>query len=68
MVRNLVFSRELNDRSHPTWQYFLGMDYFEHRAPCDPTLIGKFRKLIGEGGVEERSGSVYLNRFSPIDK
>ena len=29
------------------------MDYFEHRAPCDPTLIGKFRKLIGEEGVEE---------------
>ena len=37
----------------PTWQYFSGMDYFEHRAPCDPTLIGKFRKLIGEEGVEE---------------
>jgi IS5 family transposase len=29
------------------------MDYFEHRAPCDPSLIGKFRKLIGEEGVEE---------------
>ena len=37
----------------PTWQYFSGMDYFEHRAPCDPSLIGKFRKLIGEEGVEE---------------
>jgi len=29
------------------------MDYFEHRFPCDATLIGKFRKLIGEDGVEE---------------
>ena len=29
------------------------MDYFEHRAHCDPTLIGRFRKLIGEEGVEE---------------
>lgn len=28
------------------------MVYFEHRAPCDPSLIGKFRKLIGEEGVE----------------
>ena len=37
----------------PTWQYFSGMDYFEHRLPCDATLIGKFRKLIGEQGVEE---------------
>ena len=30
-----------------------GMDIFEPRASCDPTLIGKFRKLIGEEGVEE---------------
>lgn len=37
----------------PTWQYFSGMDYFEHRLPCDATLIDKFRKLIGEQGVEE---------------
>jgi IS5 family transposase len=37
----------------PTWQYFSGIHYFEHRAPCDPSLIGKFRKLIGEEGVEE---------------
>jgi IS5 family transposase len=37
----------------PTWQYFSGMDYFEHRAPCDPSLIGKFHQLIGEEGVEE---------------
>jgi IS5 family transposase len=37
----------------PTWQYFSDMDYIEHRLPCDATLIGKFRKLIGEDGVEE---------------
>ena len=42
-----------NCRTPATWQYFSGMDYFEHRAPCDPSLIGKFRKLIGEEGVEE---------------
>jgi IS5 family transposase len=48
----------------PTWQYFSGMDYFEHRLPCDATLIGKFRKLIGEDGVEEllsQTISVALN-------
>jgi IS5 family transposase len=37
----------------PSWQYFSGHDYFENRLPCDPTLLVKFRKLIGEEGVEE---------------
>ena len=48
----------------PTWQYFSGMDCFEHRFPCDATLIGKFRQLIGEDGVEEllsQTISVALN-------
>ena len=29
------------------------MDYYEHRRPCDPTVLVKFRKLLGEAGVEE---------------
>jgi IS5 family transposase len=37
----------------PTWQYFSGLDYFEHKLPCDPTLLVKFRRLLGEEGVEE---------------
>ncbi len=37
----------------PTWQYFSGNEYFEHRWPCDPTQMVKFRKLLGEEGVEE---------------
>jgi IS5 family transposase len=37
----------------PTWQYFSGQEYFEHRLPCDPTLLVKFHKLLGEEGVEE---------------
>jgi IS5 family transposase len=37
----------------PLWQYFSGMDYYEHRPPCDPTALVKFRKLLGEAGVEE---------------
>lgn len=48
----------------PTWQYFSGLEYFEHRLPCDATLIGKFRRLIGEEGVEEllaRTISVAVN-------
>ena len=37
----------------PTWQYFSGMDYFEHRLPCNASLISRFRSTIGEEGVEE---------------
>ena len=25
------------------WQFFSGMDYYEHRQPCDATQIGRFR-------------------------
>lgn len=29
------------------------MGYFEHRFPCDATLLGKFRSVLGEESVEE---------------
>ncbi len=35
------------------FQFFSGQDYFEHRLPCDSSLISRFRKDLGEGGVEE---------------
>lgn len=34
------------------WQFFSGMEYYEHRQPCDPTQIGRFRRDIGEDGME----------------
>jgi hypothetical protein len=37
----------------PTCQYFSGNEYLEHRWPCDPTQLVKFRKLLVEEGVEE---------------
>ena len=37
----------------PTLQFFAGQAYFEHRRPCDATTPVKFRKLLGEEGVEE---------------
>ena len=37
----------------PTWQYFSGQEYFEHRWPCDPSLLVRYRQLLGEAGVEE---------------
>ena len=35
------------------WQFFSGMDYYEHRLPCDPTQIGRFRRDLGEEGLEQ---------------
>ena len=30
------------------WQYFSGREYYEHRPPCDPSQLSRFRKAIGE--------------------
>lgn len=35
------------------WQFFSGQSYFEHRLPCDPSQIGRFRRALGEAGVEQ---------------
>ncbi len=34
------------------WQFFGGMAYYEHRLPCDATQIGRFRRDLGEEGLE----------------
>jgi transposase, IS5 family len=33
------------------WQFFSGNAYYEHRLPCDPTQISRFRRDIGEDGL-----------------
>jgi IS5 family transposase len=35
------------------WQYFSGQTYYEPKLPCDATQVGRFRKAMGEAGVEE---------------
>jgi IS5 family transposase len=35
------------------WQFFSGRAYYEPRLPCDATQIGRFRRLLGETGVEQ---------------
>ena len=35
------------------WQHFSGMTYFEPRVPCDATQVGRFRRALGEAGVEQ---------------
>ncbi len=37
----------------PRWQFFSGQAYYEDRQPCDATTLVKFRKLLGDEGVEE---------------
>ena len=34
------------------WQFFSGQTYYEHRLPCDATQIGRFRRDVGEEGLE----------------
>lgn len=38
---------------NPYWQYFCGMQYFEHQPPIDPTSMTRFRQRIGEHGCEK---------------
>jgi transposase, IS5 family len=34
------------------WQFFSGMHYYEHRLPCEATQIRRFRRALGEEGLE----------------
>lgn len=34
------------------WQFFSGLEYYEHRLPCDATQVGRFRRDLGEDGME----------------
>ena len=38
---------------NPYWQYFCGMKYFEHRIPIDPSQMTRWRKKVGEAGMEK---------------
>ena len=44
-----VVSRWLSD---PYWQYFSGMECFEHKVPIHPTSMVRWRKYIQEEGAE----------------
>jgi IS5 family transposase len=37
----------------PTWQYFSATNIFEYQWPCHTSEQGRFRKSLGELGVEE---------------
>jgi len=35
------------------WQFFSGMAYYTPELPCDATQLGRFRRVLGEAGVEQ---------------
>lgn len=35
------------------WQFFSGMAYYEPKLPCHPAQISRFRRVLGEAGVEQ---------------
>jgi IS5 family transposase len=37
---------------NPYWQYFCGVEFFEHNMPCHPTSLTKWRNRLGEEGCE----------------
>ncbi len=37
---------------NPYWQYLCGERFFQHRPPCHPTSLTKWRNRIGEAGCE----------------
>ena len=38
---------------NPYWQYFTGEEFFQHKAPFDPSDFVHFRKRVGESGMEK---------------
>lgn len=40
-------------KENPYWQYFCGMQYFQHELPFHPTSLSKWRKRLGEAGGEK---------------
>ena len=37
---------------NPYWQYFCGETYFQHELPLNPSSLSRWRKRLGESGME----------------
>lgn len=37
---------------NPYWQHFCGETFFQHRFPCDPSSLTRWRQRLGEEGCE----------------
>ena len=40
-------------QENPYWQYFCGLSFFQHEAPCDPTSLVRWHQRVGETGIEK---------------
>ena len=49
---------------NPYWQYFCGMKYFEHAMPIHPTSMTRWRKLVGDAGMENMLAATILTGLS----
>jgi len=38
---------------NPYWQYFCGLEYFEHEVPLDPSSLVRWRRRVGSEGMEK---------------
>lgn len=63
LMAGLTYLKYLSDTSdeevlkswveNPYWQYFCGERYFQQEAPCDRSMMSRWRKRIGEQGAQE---------------
>ena len=85
LVAGLLYLQHANDASdeavvatwleNPYWQYFTGEDYLQTELPIGPSSLTRWRKRIGEEGVEtllmvtiEAAKAASLIKKSSLDK
>lgn len=47
------FFRARLDQMNVVWQFFSGMAYYTPKLPCDAKQVERFRRVLGEAGVEQ---------------
>ncbi len=47
------------------WQYFFGMQYFQHHPPVDPTHMTRFRQHIEDSGCKKMHATTIQASFCP---
>ena len=63
LMAGLLYLKHANDLSdedvcwrwleNPYWQFFTSEVFFQTRLPCDPSSLTRWRKRLGEAGMEE---------------
>lgn len=83
-LQYLKYTYDLSDEEtvarwveNPYWQFFCGSKYFEHTMPIDPSSMTRWRKRVGEEGVESllqqtietglKTGAVALHSFTKVN-